>query len=249
MLAGAGAGRDSIRSEAQMSLWHEFVTNDGKMIHKWTQYFPVYERYFSRYRDKSLIFLEIGVARRGSLGMWQRYFGPMARIVGIDIDERCKKIEAPGIFVRIGDQTDETFLQSLIDEFGAQDIVLDDGSHNQKDITQTFHFLYPKMPKNGIYMVEDLHGAYWEMHGGGLSKPDTFINISKRFIDELNAHHTRGQVAPTVITRRQYRSTFTTASSSSRRGTCRAGRHRTTLTSRFPVCDLRAAGVPELLGD
>ena len=31
--------------------------------------------------------------------MWQRYFGPMARIVGIDIDPACKAHEAPGIFV------------------------------------------------------------------------------------------------------------------------------------------------------
>jgi len=34
---------------------------------------------------------------------------------------------------------------------------------------------------------------------GGLSKP--FINRSKRFIDQLNAEHTRGKIAPTMMTR------------------------------------------------
>jgi len=38
--------------------------------------------------------------------MWQKYFGPFAKIVGIDIYERCKKHEEAGIFVRIGEQSD-----------------------------------------------------------------------------------------------------------------------------------------------
>lgn len=120
--------------------------------------------------------------------------GPLAKIVGIDINEKCKAYEAPGISVRIGDQGDERFLQSVVDELGVPDIVLDDGSHQMEHIAKSFNYLYPKPPKNGVYMVEDLHTAYWEEFGGGVSKPDTFINMSKGFIDRLNADHTRGQV-------------------------------------------------------
>jgi hypothetical protein len=184
-----------------MNLWQDFLTNDGKRIHKWVHYFPIYERHFSWYCNKSLTFLEIGVARGGSLPMWQRFFGPLARIVGIDHDEKCKAHEAPGIFVRIGDQGDAQFLQSLIDEFGVPDVVLDDGSHRMDLTAKSFEFLYPLMPKNAIYMVEDMHTAYWEEFGGGVSNPDTFINKSKEFIDRLNADHSRGQVAPDFITR------------------------------------------------
>jgi hypothetical protein len=187
--------------EAGMSLWQDFLTNDGKVIHKWVHYFPIYEKHFAWYRNKSLTFLEIGVFKGGSMQMWQRYFGPFARIVGIDIDETCKSHQAPGIFVRIGDQSDEGFLQSVIDEFGVPDIVVDDGSHRMNDVYSTFQFLYPKMPKNGVYLVEDLHTAYWDEYGGGLDEPTSFVNRAKNFIDSLNADHTRGAVPPDFVTR------------------------------------------------
>jgi len=191
-----------------MNLWQDFLTNDGKVIHKWVHYFPIYERHFSWYRNKSLVFLEIGVAGGGSLAMWQRFFGPFAKIVGIDIAEECRQHEAPGIFVRIGDQGDEKFLAKIIEEFGVPDVVLDDGSHRMEHIARSFNFLYPKLPKNGIYAVEDLHTAYWEEFGGGVDKPDTFINLAKNFVDRLNADHTRGKIAPDFITRQTFGISF-----------------------------------------
>jgi hypothetical protein len=191
-----------------MNLWQDFLTNDGKIIHKWVHYFPIYERHFEWYKNKSLTFLEIGVFKGGSLQMWQRYFGPFAKIVGIDIDEKCKDHEQPGIFIRTGDQSDERFLQSVIDEFGVPDIVLDDGSHQMNHINATFQFLYPKLPKNGIYMVEDLHTAYWEEYGGGLQKENSFVNQAKKFIDSLNADHSRGTVPVDFITRGTFSISF-----------------------------------------
>lgn len=191
-----------------MNLWQDFLTNGKKEIHKWVHYFPIYERHFASWQNKSLTFLEIGVSQGGSLEMWQRYFGPLAKIVGIDINAECKTHEAPGIFVRIGDQKDPAFLAAVIEEFGVPDIVLDDGSHVMNDIKESFEFLYPKMHKNSVYMVEDLHTAYWEEYGGGLKKPDTFINIAKGFIDQLNADHSRGQLIPDRITRETFGISF-----------------------------------------
>lgn len=191
-----------------MNLWQDFLTNDGKIIHKWAHYFPIYERHFSGWRNKSLTFLEIGVSKGGSLQMWQRFFGPLAKIVGIDNNLDCKAHESDGIFVRIGDQQDTSFLQNIIDEFGVPDIVLDDGSHVMSHINASFDFLYPKMHKNAIYLVEDLHTAYWEEYGGGAENPDTFINRSKSFIDQLNADHSRGAVAPDHITRQTFAISF-----------------------------------------
>jgi hypothetical protein len=191
-----------------MSLWRDFITNDDKRIHKRVHYFPIYERHLSWYRDKSLMLLEIGVARGGSLQMWQRYFGPLAKIVGIDNGEECKDHEAPGIFVRIGDQGDTQFLHSVVDEFGIPDIVIDDGSHRQDLTAKSFEFLYPLMPKNAVYMVEDAHTSYWSEFGGGLENPGTFINRSKECIDRLNADNSRGQVEPNFITRETFGISF-----------------------------------------
>lgn len=191
-----------------MNLWQDFLTNNQKIIHKWVHYFPIYERHFSSWRNRSLTFLEIGVARGGSLQMWQRYFGPLTKIVGIDVNPQCKAHESPGIFVRIGDQSNPVFLQSLIDEFGVPDIVLDDGSHRMDHMASSFQFFYPKMHKNAVYMVEDLHTAYWEEYGGGLDKPESFMNFAKQCVDRLNADHTRGKLKPDLITRETFGISF-----------------------------------------
>lgn len=184
-----------------MGLWQDNLTNRGKVIHKWAHYFPIYERYFETWRNKSLVFWEIGVYGGGSLQMWQRYFGPSARIIGIDINPDCLKHRTAGIEIRIGNQADTAFLQSVIDEFGPPDVVLDDGSHHMGPTWATFQYLYPKVPKNGVYMVEDMHTSYWPNYGGGLNVETSFINRCKTLIDELNADHTKGELAPTEFTR------------------------------------------------
>jgi hypothetical protein len=191
-----------------MSLWQDFLINNGKEIHKWVHYFPIYERHFAQWRNKSLTFLEIGVSKGGSLEMWQRYFGPLAQIVGIDIDPDCKKHELPGINIRIGNQSDPNFLKAVLKEFGIPDIVLDDGSHQMIDILNSFNFLYPKIPKNGLYLVEDLHTAYWEEYGGGINEKTNFINISKNLIDSLNADHSRGAVESNEFTKNTFSINF-----------------------------------------
>ena len=74
-----------------MDLWGDFLTNQGSVIHKWEHYFPIYERYFQPWRNRSLTFLEIGVAKGGSLQMWRRAFGPLARIVGINSQQEQER--------------------------------------------------------------------------------------------------------------------------------------------------------------
>lgn len=70
-----------------------FYENNDKLIDKWIHYFDIYEKYFSKYRNKEVVILEIGVFQGGSLQMWKEYFGPGAKIYGIDINPNCKKLE------------------------------------------------------------------------------------------------------------------------------------------------------------
>ena len=52
---------------------------------KVNSYFPVYQSLFERYRNvPDLVFVEVGVMNGGSLVMWREFFGPKARIIGID---------------------------------------------------------------------------------------------------------------------------------------------------------------------
>lgn len=170
------------------SLWQDFLTQDGPLMEKWAHYFPVYERHFAPWKDRTMVFWEIGVNTGASLNMFQRYFGPLARIVGIDIRPECRKLNGkPGLHVRIGNQSDEKFLQEVIDEFGVPDVVLDDGSHVTTDVWNSFQYVYPKMGKNGVYIVEDALAQYREETGGGPNHPENFVNRSKIYVDQLNA--------------------------------------------------------------
>ena len=174
-----------------MNLWADFLSNDSyNQFEKWKHYFPIYERHLKDFVYKPLVIFEIGCLLGGSLRMWKRYFGPDALIVGVDIQSACKVLEDDQIQIRIGAQQDTLFLQSLIDEFGQPDIVVDDGSHRQSHIITTFQYLYPRMAKNGIYLVEDIHTSYWHEWEGGLNRPGTFMELCKGLLDELNADHT-----------------------------------------------------------
>ena len=184
-----------------MTLWSEFLGNRHRTINKWAHYFPAYEAHLSRFVNRPVFFFEIGSGRGGSAQMWKRYLGPHAQIVSIDINPECRNFEEDQIAFRTGSQSDLAFLAKVLEEFGTPNIVLDDGSHRMSDVVETFKFLYPRTAADGVYIVEDLHTAYWTEFGGGLKREGTFIEICKNLIDELNADWTRGALAPTDFTR------------------------------------------------
>ena len=184
-----------------MTLWSDFLNNDQRIIHKWKHYFPAYERHFGKFVNTDVTFIEIGCGEGGSLQMWKRFFGPYARIVGIDLRPECKEFAEDQIEIRIGDQSDRSFLLDVCKEFGVPDVVLDDGSDIMSHIHASFAVLYPQLPHNGVYMVEDLHTAYWSDYEGGLRRKESFIETCKDLIDELNADHSRGALAATEFGR------------------------------------------------
>jgi hypothetical protein len=183
-------------------LWKYFLHNEGHLIHKWHHYFDIYNNHFSRFRNLPVTILEIGVSEGGSLQMWKSYFGPQARIYGVDIDSRCKELEEDQIKIIIGDQANRVFLREIGDEIKHIDILIDDGGHTMTQQIITFEELYPFVSEKGIYLIEDLHTSYWEEYGGGYKKPGTFIEYAKEFIDHINAWHSHDpELTPDKLTR------------------------------------------------
>ena len=167
----------------------QFTENTEKLIYKWKHYFEIYDRHFSRFRGTDVHVVELGVYQGGSLQMWKQYFGPNAKIFGIDINPHCKKLEEEQIKIFIGDQEDRKFLKSLTEKIPRIDILIDDGGHTMKQQINTYEELFPYIDKNGVYLCEDLHTSYWSGYGGGYKKCGTFIEYSKNFIDYINAWH------------------------------------------------------------
>ena len=83
-----------------------------RVMHKWSHYFEVYERYLSGIRRNSPTVVEIGVQLGGSVQMWREYFGSAARIYGIDVNPTAVEHQDVATKVFIGDQQDRGFLRS-----------------------------------------------------------------------------------------------------------------------------------------
>ena len=60
----------------------EKLFNQSKHLSiKWKKYFQIYEKIFNKYRNKKIIFVEIGIFQGGSLNIWKNYFGKGSRII------------------------------------------------------------------------------------------------------------------------------------------------------------------------
>jgi len=188
------------RQRADVNPLEEYFANNdnGRLIHKWVHYFDIYHRHFAPYRGKKITIVEFGVFHGGSLEMWRNYFGPRARIIGVDIDERCRDLTGPGVEVVIGDQADPDFLRALVARVGPIDVVIEDGGHTMEQQLTTFRELWPAVRDGGVYLVEDLHTSYWSEFGGGYRRPGTFIEHAKTLIDSLNAWHSHDEASFTV---------------------------------------------------
>ncbi|HQV07458.1 MAG TPA: hypothetical protein PKW62_11880, partial [Chitinophagaceae bacterium] len=138
-----------------MNLREIFQAHDGALVHKWNHYFEIYERYFSKYRNREITMLEIGISHGGSLALWKKYFGDGLRLYAIDVNPECKKLESENVTIFIGSQSDPTFLQTVIDECPPFDIILDDGGHTMQQQIISFEKLFPQVKNDGIYICED----------------------------------------------------------------------------------------------
>lgn len=179
-----------------------FERNPGRLINKWLHYFDVYHRHFQRFRGKPITLVEIGVYHGGSLQMWRDYFGPQARIIGVDIEDRSRQLAEPGIEIMIGNQADRNFLRNLRQQVPKIDVLIDDGGHEMYQQMVTFEEMYLGVAADGVYLIEDLHTSYWKEYGGGYRHPYSFIEFGKMLIDQLNAWHSRDahSFAPTPFT-------------------------------------------------
>jgi len=165
-----------------------FEAHDRLGSDKWTTYFGAYDDHFARFRERPITLLEIGIQNGGSLEIWAKYFANATRIVGCDIDEKCRDLtfEDPRISVVIGDANSANSYQAVTSDVAAFDIVVDDGSHLVSDVIQSFALYFPKVKPGGVYVIEDLHTSYWEGFGGGSDLDLSSMGFLKLLADVVN---------------------------------------------------------------
>jgi hypothetical protein len=151
---------------------------------KHSTYFSVYDKFFEKFCGKEITFVEIGVLNGGSLFMWREFFGPKARIIGVDLNPGAKRWESEGFEIFCGSQSDEVFWSDFVEQVGRVDIVLDDGGHTYKQQIITVESLMPNIKNGGVLVVEDTHTSYMTQFGGPSKR--SFIEYAKNTIDGIN---------------------------------------------------------------
>lgn len=165
-----------------------------KKVTKWESYFQVYDQWLHKYVGKPISFLEIGVCDGGSLEMWKDYFGNKSKVIGIDIDPSAQNLftnNERDITVEIGDQSDLVFLSYLIHKYGVPDVVIDDESHRRRDIWSSATFFLPRMRPGSLYIVEDLHGTFWDPSEAPATGDNTFTDFLQ-LVNSINSPGSRG---------------------------------------------------------
>jgi len=157
-------------------------------------YTPHYMTHLKRFKFKKINLLEIGVGGHEnplsggqSLRMWKKYF-PFGRIFSLDIYDKSS-LQENRIKIFKGSQVDKDFLNEVSDYIGELDIIIDDGSHINEHVIETFNILFPKLKVGGIYIIEDTQTSYWQDFGGDskdLNNPKTMMNYFKGLTDSLN---------------------------------------------------------------
>lgn len=152
---------------------------------KHSSYFQVYQELLSKYRHQKITFVEIGVLNGGSLFMWRQFFGPEARIIGIDFNPIAKRWEADGFEIHIGSQSDSNFWDKFFSFIGDVDVILDDGGHTNEQQIITASKCIPHIKNGGMLVAEDVHASYMATFHN--PSKYSFINYSKHLIDSINS--------------------------------------------------------------
>ena len=147
----------------------------GHGIWKWRHYFELYQRHFSKFVDRGVNILEIGIYSGGSLDMWRSYFGKQCHIYGVDIENACKSYENEHTTVFIGDQADREFWKRFRSNTPPIDILIDDGGHTPEQQRITLEEMLPHLRCGGVYFCEDVHGKW-----------NDFAAYATGLVDELN---------------------------------------------------------------
>jgi hypothetical protein len=131
----------------------KWVTDKTPLINH--EYTPFYHELLRGRNIRKV--LEIGIARGGSLRMWQEYF-PKAEIYGLDNLEYGVLVNEGRIRSFLCDQGSEGSLRAAAALVGGNcDLIIDDGSHRSAHQVLTAKVLIPLLlSPDGIYIIEDI---------------------------------------------------------------------------------------------
>ena len=119
-----------------------------------------YEFFLRKFKECPITLVELGVFKGASVRMWRSFFSK-AKVIGIDIDEKCKEYGGNGIDIYIKDLSKDdsvNFVRGL-----QPTIVIDDASHIWSHQLNALFKIYPSLPNGGVYIVEDVCTSFFPL--------------------------------------------------------------------------------------
>ena len=162
-------------------------------------YTEIYERYMLPKKNKSITIFEIGIGGYNngnysdinlggeSLRVWRDYF-LKGKVIGLDIFKKEINL-GPRVKIIQGSQSSANCLFKIIKKFKKFDFIVDDGSHNSKDVIFSFKYLFNSLKEGGYYFIEDTQASYIREFGGDgafLDNKKTAMNYFKKMVDKIN---------------------------------------------------------------
>ncbi len=131
-----------------------FVGEERILSHNYSIHYEKYLRYL---KEKKFNLLELGSHEGKGLASFYFYF-PNARIIGANINPFQMKYSSKRINELFVDVSSKEILKSLSNYYDNElDVIVDDASHNLRDIIIAFSILFKKLKKGGIYIIEDIN--------------------------------------------------------------------------------------------
>ena len=125
---------------------------EKKITHKYSVF---YEKYLKKNKKKKLSILELGSHEGKGIASFYFFF-PNANFYGANINPFQMKYTSKRITELYVDVSCKEIVDNLANHINEDlDLIIDDASHNLKDILLTLPILFRKLKQNGFYVIED----------------------------------------------------------------------------------------------
>ena len=162
-----------------------FSTYQNKEI-KSHNYAIFYEKYFKDLRNKELRVLEIGSHEGKALAAFY-YFFQNAFLVGANINPFQMKFHSKRMEEIYIDVSSKKILKNFSNYINKNfDIIIDDASHNLRDILITLPIMFKKLNPGGYYVIEDVNQFEVFKNLNPTNERLTPLNILKHMKDNKN---------------------------------------------------------------
>ena len=125
---------------------------EKKITHKYSVF---YEKYLKKKKKKKLSILELGSHEGKGIASFYFFF-PNANFYGANINPFQMKYTSKRITELYVDVSCKEIVDNLANHINEDlDLIIDDASHNLKDILLALPILFKKLKQNGFYVIED----------------------------------------------------------------------------------------------